>query len=71
MTDRSYVICNMERNVGNSRIRRLQMRGSSHIDVKYTDPFLRENSLFSRGDGSFLAGMKALFPEVHLMKMIR
>lgn len=71
MTDRSYVICSVERNVGNSRIRRLQMRGSSHIDVKYTDPFLRENSLFSRGDGSFLAGMKAFFPEVHLMKMIR
>ena len=71
MTDRSYVICSMERNVGNSRIRRLQMRGSSHIDVKYTDPFLREDSLFSCGDGSFLAGMKALFQEVHLMKMLR
>ena len=71
MTDRSYVICSVERNVGNSRIRRLQKRGSFHIDVKYTDPFLRENSLFSRGDGSFLASMKALFPEVHLMKMIR
>ena len=50
MTDRSYVICIVERNVGNSRIRRLQKRGSFHIDVKYTDPFLRENSLFSRGD---------------------
>ncbi len=71
MTDRSYVICIVERNVGNSRIRRLQKRGSFHIDVKYTDPFLRENSLFSRGDGSFLAGMKALFPEVHLKKRLR
>jgi hypothetical protein len=61
----------VERNAGNTRIRCLQKLGSSRIDVKYTDPFLREDSLFSCGDGSFLAGMKALFQEVHLMKMIR
>ena len=61
MTDRSYVICSVERNVGNSRIRRLQKRGSFHIDVKYTDPFLREDSLFSCGDGSFFSRYEGTF----------
>ena len=71
MTDRSYVICSAERNEGNSRIHRLQKRWISQTDEKNTDPVLRENSLFSCGDGSFLAVMKALFQEVYLKKRLR